>query len=179
MKLIKEYFEQSSGRLKFRALTSEDIENWKVFFMNNDRLHFFGLQGDIDIEKEAEKWVNKQLNRYATQHLGLLAVIEKSKSELIGICGLIPREIDGVQELEVGYSFIPKYWGNGYATESAILMKEFAQKHKLAKRVISLIDTENYNSQAVAKRNGMTPAFETTFEGINVIVFATEDFESS
>lgn len=172
------YFNLESARLQFRALTEDHIEDWSTFFIDNDKLHFFNLTGDIDPMKESRIWIERQIHRYKTQNLGLLAVLKKDTLELIGICGLIPREFDSGSELEIGYSFIPAFWGNGFATEAAILMKSFAKENKLAERVVSMIHPENLASQAVAKRNGMMPAFKTTYENTPVIVFVSQKFNT-
>lgn len=172
------YFHLESERLKFRPLTEQDIPIWAEFFIDNDRLHFFDLSQDIDPLEQSTIWIQRQLNRYTSQNMGLLAVILKQQNVLIGVCGLIPRSFESGEELEIGYSFIPNYWGNGYATEAAIRMKDFARENKLSKRVISMIHPANVDSQSVAKRNGMHPAFDATYENTPVIVFASEIFES-
>ena len=89
----------------------------------------------------------------------------------MGMVGLLVQEVDGVTELEIGYHLLPSAWGHGYATEAAIACKEFAQEHELAPSVISLIDPGNSNSQAVAKRNGMTLEKRTVHRGTDALVF--------
>ena len=175
-KMNSNYFNQESERLRYRALTREDIPVWATFFENNDRLHFFNLDSGCNGLEQAEIWIERQLGRYKDFGLGLLAVEEKSSDTLIGIVGLIPRSFEASEEIEVGYSFMPHSWGNGYATEAAITMKEFAKKNGIAPRVVSMIDPGNIASINVAKRNGMHPLFDTVFEGQKHIVYGTENF---
>lgn len=170
------YFKQASERLSYRPLSREDIPTWAKFFENNDRLHFFNLEENCDGLEQAEIWIDRQLARYKDFGLGMLAVVEKSSNTLIGMVGLIPRTFGERNEVEIGYSFMPHSWGNGYATEAAIAMKEFAKKNEIAPRVVSMIDPDNIASINVAKRNGMQPLFETVFEGSKHIVFGTENF---
>ena len=65
----------------------------------------------------------------------------------------------------------PSSWGHGYATEAAIGCREFARTNELAPSVISLIDQENHQSQAVAGRNGMTFEKRTIHRGVEALVF--------
>ena len=74
----------------------------------------------------------------------------------IGICGLLTQEIDEKKEIEVGYHILKKFWGQGYATEAAKLFIDYAFKNELANSIVSVIDVENFKSQKVAKKNGLT-----------------------
>ncbi|XOV66468.1 MAG: GNAT family N-acetyltransferase [Fluviicola sp.] len=170
------YFNQESARLRYRALTRDDIPAWATFFENNDSLHFFNLEKNYNGMEQSQIWIERQLNRYDEFGLGLLAATEKESENLVGIVGLIPRTFEKGDEIEIGYSFLPSCWGNGYATEAAITMKEFARDNRIAPRVVSMINPDNLPSINVAKRNGMKPLFETVFEGEKHIVFGTESF---
>ena len=57
---------------------------------------------------------------------------------------------------EIGYLFNKSYWHNGYAVESAAACKEYAFQKLKIDEVYSIIRTNNYPSQKVAERNGMT-----------------------
>lgn len=168
------YFNQESKRLIFRKLTRSDIPGWVEFFENNDRLHFLGM--DLTKSKEflAEDWILRQLDRYEQQGLGFLAVIDKQSGNLIGLGGILPRELNGNDEYEIAYSLKPKYWGNGYATEIAIQMKNFGFKNMNTMRFISIIDIDNKDSANVAVKNGMSILFNMEYLGTEVNVFGIE-----
>ena len=170
------YFHQESERLIFRALNLEDIPLWVEFFHENPYTHFVGVdpsknETPLDISKE---WIKRQLERYEKDGYGMLAVIEKSSGDFIGMTGIISREVEGVNEKEIGYSYMPKTWGKGYATEAAIQMHKFGIENKLNDRFISMIHLENIASMRVAKKNGMKPLFETFFQNMNCMVYGTE-----
>ena len=99
--MINSYFDQESERLSFRKLTLKDVPIWAEFFENNDSLHFVGVKNtDNDILKLSEHWVKKQLKRYEDEY-GLLAAINKQSNQLIGMTGILPRNINGKKEYEV------------------------------------------------------------------------------
>lgn len=105
---------------------------------------------------DALMWIEHNRQRYATDGYGLCAVVLKASGAVIGDCGLSQQVIENRPELEVGYHFQRKHWGNGYATEAARGCMKMAFERFAAGKVISLIRPENMPSRRVAERNGMT-----------------------
>jgi len=170
-----EYAHQESERLIYRRVTLDDVPAWADFFVDNDRLHFFDFDLKKSTEELAEQWINVQLERYNANGFGHLAVELKSTRELIAMGGILPRQIKSQAEFEIGYSVIPRHWGNGYATEIAMTMKEFAIRHIDSARFISIIDLENSQSANVALKNGMRILFQTDFKGAPVNIYGIEN----
>lgn len=109
-------------------------------------------------QEEAREWLDRQLKRYETygDAYGLLAVILKETGELIGQCGITMQDWEGTQVPEVGYLFRKDFWHQGYATEAAIACRDYAFNELGLSEVFSIIRDNNYASQSVARRNGMT-----------------------
>ncbi len=55
---------------------------------------------------------------YQTFGFGLNLVEFKEMDEKIGVCGLLKRDV--LDDPDLGYAFLPQYWGKGYAAESVI-----------------------------------------------------------
>ena len=86
---------------------------------------------------------------------GLWATIYLENGRFIGRCGLIPQEIEGVAEVEIGYMLAKAYWVKGLATEAALAIRNYGF-HKLGcSRLISLIDPQNQASMRVAAKIGL------------------------
>lgn len=66
----------------------------------------------------------------------------KSTAELIGLCGLIKRE--GVEQPEIGFSFIDKFRGLGLGFEAALAIMNYANT-KLAINPLQAIANPNNN----------------------------------
>ena len=98
-------------------------------------------------------------------------MIAKDTDELIGQCGLLVQKVDEKQELEIGYSLLPKFWNKGYASEAAIRAKEIAFGHNYSESLISIVHTDNFRSEKVAMKNGMKFEKTTTFKDMPVNVF--------
>lgn len=166
-----DYFNQESERLTYRRLTQDDIPNWTEFFIDNDRLKYFGFDLSKGREELAGDWINLNLDRYRNDNVGHLAVLRKSDNAFIGLCGLLKREFEDEVLYEVAYSLIPKYWGNGYATEMAKKIKQFGMENMGLKKVISIIHVDNKPSMNVALKNGLLPIKEGEFKGMPVVIF--------
>lgn len=168
---MKSYYEIETERLEYRKLTKEDIPLWTIFFVNNDRIKFLGIDINKEPESLAKEWIEMQFKRYEENGLGHLAIIHKETKELIGLGGIIPRDFKENKEFEIAYSLFPKFWGKGYATEHAIAMKNFGFKNIDTERFISIIDIDNVDSEKVARKYNMEILFKTEHLGMNVNVF--------
>lgn len=171
-KIAGEYYNQESVRLQYRPLQVEHIENWSCFFVDNPSDRFIGASylGSTPKEK-AKAWIEKQIERKAKGQYGQLAIIEKSSGAFIGLGGIIEREMNPGVDFEVTYSFLPEYWGKGYATELAVHFKNFAFNYIETNSVISMIHKDNLASINVAQKNGMAFASRTTFLNMPILVY--------
>ncbi len=109
--------------------------------------------------------IETQLARYAENRFGLQALVNKSTNEFIGLCGLLAQEVDGINEIEVGYHILKKQWEQAYATEAAKLFIDYAFEHHLTLSVVSVIDVDNFKSQRVAEKNGLKIDKQTKWIG--------------
>ena len=107
-------------------------------------------------EEEVDRWLEKQLERYRRDGIGLWAVILRETGEMIGQCGLTWQDIPDGRVPEIGYLFERAHWHRGYATEAAIACKHYAFATLDFPAVYSIIRDINLPSQRVAERNGMT-----------------------
>lgn len=171
---IPNYFNQQTPRLTFRRVTKDDIESWHQFFVGNSSLHFLGLDLSKTSEELATNWIHKQLERYEKEGLGHLTVIDKETNTLIGMGGILPRDIEGILYYEIAYSLKPYYWKKGYGTEIATQMRLFGTEYKISNQFISIIDKQNLDSIHVAQKNKMKILSETNYLGMEVYIFGTE-----
>jgi ribosomal-protein-alanine N-acetyltransferase len=88
--------------------------------------------------------------------IDLWPVVEKSCSQLVGHCGLLPKEVDGHDEFELVYVLAADHWGRGLATEAAIAIRDYALHSLEIERLVSLIDPANAASERVAQKVGLS-----------------------
>ena len=104
--------------------------------------------------EEVEGWIARQMEPYR-KGSGLLALILRDSGTFVGDCGLIWQEVEGVQEPEIAYHVHRDHQRNGYATEAARAVREYAFDVLNCDHVISMIRPENLASRRVAEKNGL------------------------
>ena len=159
----------TTERLLFRRSGMEDIDWWMAYINSAEAIRFMPFT--LGSEADARAFIQRSLDRAATDGSGLNAIIERSTGRPVGMIGLLTQVVDEVDELEIGYHLVPSAWGHGFATEAAIACREFARAHRCAPTVISLIDHQNFASQAVARRNGMHHEKDTVHRGVPAMVW--------
>src|ERR1041384_2326668 len=110
--------------------------------------------------EQMRRWLQRNLDHQDQYGYGLYSVMRKKTGELIGDCGLKQMEDQGAAEL--GYDFRSDFWNQGYATEAAIAVRDYAFHLLGLPQLISLIRVGNLSSRRVAEKVGMTLAEEFT-----------------
>ncbi len=85
-----------------------------------------------------------------------MACVEKASGRLVGFSGL--KYLENLQEVDIGYRFLPESWGKGYATESARAILQHGAREYQLQRIIGLVDPANHSSARVLQKLGL--AFE-------------------
>ncbi|MBT2162213.1 GNAT family N-acetyltransferase [Zobellia barbeyronii] len=161
---------EQTERLLFRKVRPSDFEAWLSFHEDKRSSEFWeGLPTDPKIA--CQEQFDRIFERYENNLGGMNALISKSTGEFIGLCGLLKQTVDQIEELEIGYSILPNYWKQGYASEAAIKCKNCAKEQSLAKSLISIIHIDNLPSQKVALKNGMYLDKTTTYYNNPVHIF--------
>ena len=157
-------------RLRFRKLMESDFDSWLPFHQDPKTSEFWeGLPSNPQIA--CQQQFDRVFERYDKYLGGMNALVLKTTGVLIGLCGLLVQTVDEVQELEIGYSILLKFWHKGYASEAAQKCKEFAFENDLAESLISIIQVDNLPSQKVAMKNGMYLDKTTTYGNNPVHIF--------
>lgn len=168
---------EETERLNFRLLKESDFDTWIDFFNDSRAPKYLGMQEIGSPLEQCKDWFNRVMERYEKNLGGLNVLIDKNTHEFIGQCGLLVQEVDGISELEIGYSILPGYWNMGYATEAAIKCRDYAFEHNFAESIISIIHIENTKSERVAIKNGMVKTKQTTFMNLPVNIFRIDKMD--
>ncbi|MGB6152005.1 MAG: GNAT family N-acetyltransferase [Pricia sp.] len=161
---------EETERLQFRNLLPSDFDDWLAFHEDPRSSQFWEGLPETP-EAACRQQFDRVFERYEKNLGGMNAVLLKSTGILIGLCGLLIQIVDDLQELEIGYSILPEYWQQGFATEAAKKCKEFAFEHHLAESLISIIQIDNLPSQKVALSNGMFLDKTTVYHNNQVHIY--------
>jgi len=151
-------------RLYLRLMELSDLD---------DLLKIFGdpkVMASFDTEpfnrEQMGHWVQRNLAHQDSHEYGLFSVMLKSKEMLIGDCGLERMEVGGEFVTELGYDFRSDYWNQGFATEAALAVRDYAFDALSLPSLISLIRVGNEASKRVSEKIGMRLIAEITKNGI-------------
>ena len=141
-----------TARLRLRELTPVDVPALFAVLGDAETMRYYPQPYS---RARVEEGIARQIERYPSG-AGLLGMVLKENGELIGDCGLVWQDVDGVQEPEIGYHVHRSLWGQGMATEAARAVRDYAFATLGCDHVISLIRPENMPSRRVAEKNGLT-----------------------
>ena len=142
-------------------------------FIASDGFHFYHLNNDEDVIKytgnkpfksleEAMDFI-KNYSDYKRNGYGRWAVCLKDTNEFLGWCGLKFEEDKA--EIDLGYRFYKKYWGKGFATESAKACVNYGFSKLDMNEIVGRATIENKASIEVLKKCNFK--FEKQFVYLN------------
>jgi RimJ/RimL family protein N-acetyltransferase len=161
----------TAPRLTFRELADADLDDMAGLLGDPGLMRFYPRPMT---RGEARDWITRNQSRCRDLGFGLWAISVRASGEFIGDCGLTLQSVDGVEELEVGYHVRRSMQGQGYATEAASAVRDFARDHLKAKRLIAIINPLNIPSRRVAEKIGLTVEKRSTVpNGAEAVIYAT------
>jgi [ribosomal protein S5]-alanine N-acetyltransferase len=138
-------------RLVLRELNADDALFILELLNEPDFLRFIGDKGVKNLA-DAREYIKKgPVDSYVRNGFGLYAACLRDGSPL-GICGLVKR--DGLSDPDLGFAFLERYRGQGYALESAQAVLERGRREFKLSRILAITSPDNERSVAVLKRAG-------------------------
>ena len=145
--------------LETERLTLRELQPYDAPFMLellNEPSYILNIadRGVRDLEGARRYLEDRWLASYRQHGFGLWAVVERSSGMSTGLCGLVRR--DGLEDVDIGYAFLPAFWGRGYAIESALGVKAHARDVVGLTRLVAIVVPSNLPSVRVLERLGMS-----------------------
>ncbi len=89
---------------------------------------------------------------YAEFGFGLWLVETKANGVATGLCGLLQRAT--LADVDIGYAFLPEFWGCGYALEAATGVLTLARDTLGLQRVVAVTSVDNQSSIRLLEKIG-------------------------
>ncbi len=149
-----------TARLRLRPFAGDlgDAEALNEIQRDAHHMRFYPHPFSLD---ESREWIARRLVEYEEVGFSLWVVEDRETGEFLGNVGPTIQQVDGADEVELGWSITPRRARQGIATEAALACRDYCFDSLGLDHVISLIRPENGPSRGVAEKLGMTVWKET------------------
>ncbi len=116
-------------------------------------------------------------DQYQTNGIGRWAVVQKSTNEFMGWGGLklITQPVNNhLNYYDVGYRFIKRFWGKGYASETAKASIDYGFNQLNQTFLYAMADAENQTSIHVLEKSGFKRSGTFDYKGVQSYWFEIE-----
>jgi RimJ/RimL family protein N-acetyltransferase len=139
-------------RLVLRRMSVDDAE-FELRLLNEPSfLRFIGDRGVRTLEDARAYILKGPVDMYERLGFGLYLAELKEEGVPIGICGLVKR--DFLADVDIGFAFLPEFWGQGYASEAASAVMEYAKGALGLKRIVAITNPDNQSSIRLLEKLG-------------------------
>jgi RimJ/RimL family protein N-acetyltransferase len=145
-------------RLRLRHMSEGDAAFMLGLLNDPAWIRFIGDRG-VRTEDQARDYIRAG-PADMVRRLGFgFYVVELNESGCpVGVCGLAKR--DFLEDVDIGYAFLPQHWGQGYAFEAARGVLAHAKHDIGLKRIVATVRAENVASIKLLEKLGLR--FERT-----------------
>ncbi|TXK74526.1 GNAT family N-acetyltransferase [Paenibacillus sp. N3.4] len=155
-------------RLIIRHQTIEDAAFILELLNDPSWIQYIGDRGVRTIDDARDYILKGALDMYVRLGFGFYLTELKDGGTPIGICGLVKR--DFLEDVDVGFAFLPRFWGKGYAFEAASAVIDYAQCVLGLKRIVAITSEDNHSSAKLLEKLGLQ------FEGMIPYAGTAEEF---
>lgn len=139
-------------RLVLRELCATDAAFILQLVNDPAWLRFIGDKGIRTLEAARNYILNGPVEMYQRHGFGLWLVELKEGKIPIGICGLIKREV--LEDIDLGFAFLPDYLRKGYGFEAASASISFGKERFGLKRIVAVLSPDNVASTRLLEKLG-------------------------
>ncbi|WP_080057801.1 GNAT family N-acetyltransferase [Spirosoma aerolatum] len=142
-----------TDRLLLQKFTFEDAPFILQLLNTAAWLRFIGDRGVRTLDDACLYIRNGPLQSYEQHGFGPYLVRLKENEQPIGMCGLFKR--DTLEDMDIGFAYLPEHVGKGYGLEAATAVMDFARNELNATRIVGVVDPQNANSIRLLEKLGL------------------------
>jgi RimJ/RimL family protein N-acetyltransferase len=140
-------------RLILRWLSIDDADFILNLLNQPSFIQYIGDRGVKDLS-DARLYIESRFaESYRRFGFGLYLVELKEDKTPIGICGFVRR--DALPDADIGFAFLPEYWSQGYAFESAWAALNYGKSVLGFKRILAITTKDNESSGKLLAKLGL------------------------
>ena len=157
-------------RLVLREISLADLDFVAAMLAHPEVMRYWPKCYD---RQEAADWVKRQQQRYTDHGVGYWLALDKASGQPVGQAGLLVLQVDGAEEIGLGYITHRPFWRMGFASEAAAASRDHAFNALCRSRVIALVRPENMPSRGVMQKLGMKLEKSIHYADYEHLVFVT------
>jgi [ribosomal protein S5]-alanine N-acetyltransferase len=154
-----------TARLRLRRFYESDVEAMYELCSRPEIIRYARNTPVASLEDARELMQAAPFHDYATYGYGRFACVWKESGDVIGFSGI--KYVPEVSDNELGYRFLPEYWGRGLATEAGQASVEFARSTLQLTRLVALVHPDNTASARVLEKLGFVLERQVHYSGLN------------
>lgn len=139
-------------RLTLRCMRPDDAAFYLELINDPSWITNIRDKGIHTLEAARADILNGPMAMQEKHGFSLYAVERKQDRVALGMCGLIKR--DSLQDIDIGYAFLPRYVGRGYALEAARAVLHYAQTVLSLPKLAAITSPDNQRSKQVLQKLG-------------------------
>jgi RimJ/RimL family protein N-acetyltransferase len=139
-------------RLLIRHLSADDAEFVVELLNQPSFIEYIGDKGVRTLDDARRYIADGPVRSYELNGFGLNLVQLKAGGTPIGICGVLKR--DTLPDPDVGFAFLPAFWNQGYAFESAAAVMSHARETLGLRRILAITSPDNEASERLLGKIG-------------------------
>ena len=143
-----------TARLLLRWFEANDLDAFYELGTDPQVIRYVGNMPFASLDVARQTLESAPLKDYATHGYGRFACVWKESGRVIGFSG--PKFLPELGEVDLGYRFLPPFWGKGLATESCHAVVAHARDVLQIRRLIALIHPDNRASSRVVAKLGFS-----------------------
>jgi len=133
--------ELNTERLLVRGFDTNDAEFILELLNQPSFIQFIGDKGVRSVDDARNYITTGPIESYRRHGFGLYLVELKDRKVPIGMCGVLKRE--SLPDPDLGFAFLPEYWGKGYAFEAASAALDQARDFFKLARILAITNPDN------------------------------------
>jgi RimJ/RimL family protein N-acetyltransferase len=131
---------------------------------------YMALLGGTRADAQTRAYMDRNLKHWDDHGYGLW-VLRDTEGLVAGRCVLRHLDVEGIDEVELGYGLHTQYWGRGLATEVARELLRLG-RHELGRpSIVAVTRAVNVGSQRVLEKTGLTYERDVEYDGVPHMLF--------
>jgi RimJ/RimL family protein N-acetyltransferase len=141
-----------TARVRLRQMDRGDAQFVLSVLTDPSVARNIGDRGVRTLEQAAAYIDERIVDSYSRHGFGIWAVERRADGVVVGMSGLVKRE--ELDDVDIGFAFLPEYRGCGYALESAQAVCRYSFDDLRLQRLVAITLPNNRPSIAVLEKLG-------------------------